>query len=246
MACRTCDAAAKKGDGKVKDHDCRVNWGGSSKGMESSVAVEMLNNIKDNSFQISTLIGDDDSTTMAMVRQQVEHSVEKWSDTNHAKKSLGSRLYKLQKQEKALTTPVIKYLQKCFAYALCQNKHDPSGVKDAIDSIVPHAFGEHDKCGSWCKFLKNPIAKYSSLPNGVGLHGESLRAELTKVFLVFAQNAKKLAPCGSTLPNESFNNTVASKAPKARHYSGSESLVYRVKAAACQKNIGHDYVSEVR
>ena len=153
MACRTCDAAAKKGNDKVKDHDCRVNWGGSSKGMESSVAVEMLNNIKDNSFQISTLIGDDDSTTMAMVRKQVEHSVEKWSDTNHAKKSLGSRLYKLQKQEKALTTPVIKYLQKCFAYALCQNKNDPSGVRDAIDSIVPHAFGEHDKCGSWCKFL---------------------------------------------------------------------------------------------
>ena len=68
MAYHTCDAAAKKGDGKVKDHDCRVNWGGSSKGMESSVAAEMLNNIKDNSFQISTLIGDDDSTTMAMVR----------------------------------------------------------------------------------------------------------------------------------------------------------------------------------
>ena len=67
----------------MKNHDCRVNWGGSSKGMESSVAVEMLNNIKDNSFQISTLIGDDDSTAMA--RQQVEHSVEKWSVTNHAK-----------------------------------------------------------------------------------------------------------------------------------------------------------------
>jgi len=106
---------------------------------------------------------------------------------------------------------------------------DPSGVRDAIDSIVPHAFGEYDKCGSWCKFLKDPVAKYSSLPNGVGLHGESLRAELTKVFLVSAQNAKKLAPCGNTLPNESFNNSVASKAPKARHYSGSESLVYRVK-----------------
>ena len=88
---------------------------------------------------------------------------------------------------------------------------------------------------------KTPVTKYSSLPNGVGLHGESLRAELTKVFLVFAQNAKKLAPCGNTLPNKSFNNSVASKAPKARHYSGSESLVYRVKAAAGQKNIGQSH-----
>ena len=34
----------------------------------ASVAVDMLNNIKDDKVQISTLIGDDDSTTMAMVR----------------------------------------------------------------------------------------------------------------------------------------------------------------------------------
>ena len=27
---------------------------------------------------------------MAMVRQQVNHQVEKWSDVNHAKKSLGT------------------------------------------------------------------------------------------------------------------------------------------------------------
>lgn len=60
-----------------------------------------------------------------------------------------------------------------------------------------------------------------------------------------AQNAEKLAPCGSTLANESFNNSVASKAPTACHYSGSESLDFRVKAAACQKNSGHSYVSEL-
>lgn len=71
-------------------HDCRANWGGSSKGMESDLAVEMLNTKKDDTFQVSTLIGDDDSTTMAMVRQKVNHQVEKWSDVNHAKKSLGT------------------------------------------------------------------------------------------------------------------------------------------------------------
>lgn len=58
--------------------------------MESDLAVEMLNTKKDDTFQVSTLIGDDDSTTVAMVRQQVNHQVEKWSDVNHAKKSLGT------------------------------------------------------------------------------------------------------------------------------------------------------------
>lgn len=110
-----------------KKHDCQMNWAGSSKAMESNLAVEMVNSTKKDSFRIGTLIGDDDSTTMAMIRNQVDHHVEKWSDTNHAKKALGTRLYRLQKQEKSLTTPVIKYLQKCFCYALSQNKDDPKG-----------------------------------------------------------------------------------------------------------------------
>ena len=80
---------------------------------------------------------------------------------------------------------------------------------------------------------ENPSAKYKSLPHGRALHGSSLKAELTSVFSLFAENADKLAPCGITLANESFNNSVASKAPKARHYSGSESLDYRVDVAAC-------------
>ena len=183
---------------------------------------------------------------MALVHQQVNHDVEKWSDVNHAKISLGTRLYKLQKQEKERTSQVIKYLQKCFAYAFVQNKGDPQGVRGAILSIVPHSYGEHDQFGDWCQFRKDPAARHKSLPHGLHLQVDSLRAELNRVFSIFAQNAEKMASCGSTLANESFNNTVASKAPKARHYSGSESLDYREKAAACQKNMGHECVSMVR
>ncbi|XP_067026633.1 uncharacterized protein [Acropora muricata] len=89
MHCRVCNNKKSPGLG-AKHHDCRANWGGSSKGMESDLAVEMLNTQKDDTFQVSTSIGDDDSTTMAMMRQQVNHEVEKWSDVNHAKKSLAT------------------------------------------------------------------------------------------------------------------------------------------------------------
>lgn len=89
MHCRVCSNKKLSALGASK-HDCRANWGGSSKGMESDLAVEMLNTKKDDTFQVSTLIGDHDSTTMAMVRQKVNHQVEKWSDVNHAKKSLGT------------------------------------------------------------------------------------------------------------------------------------------------------------
>lgn len=43
---------------------------------------------------------------------------------------------------------------------------------------------------------------------------------------------------GSTQPNESLNNTVASKTPKSTLYSGSESNDFRVAAAVAQKKFG--------
>lgn len=99
--------------------------------------------------------------------------------------------------------------------------------------IVQHAYSEHGQCADWCQFRKDPSPKYKSLPGGLALEGDSLRLVLNNVFPIYAQNAEKLAPCGITLANGSFNNSVASKAPKARHYSSSESLDFRVKAAAC-------------
>ena len=83
-----------------------------------------------------------------------------------------------------------------------------TGVSAAIDSIVPHAFGEHSKCGQWCQFRKDEKAKHKSLPHGLDLKGDTLQTELSSIFKIFSQNAGKLAPCGSTLANESFNNSV--------------------------------------
>lgn len=50
---------------------------------------------------------------------------------------------------------------------------------------------------------------------------------------------------GSTQANESLNMTIASKAPKRCHFSGSASLNYRVAAGVAQKNIGHGYITKV-
>ena len=90
-----------------------------------------------------------------------------------------------------------------------------------------------------------PIPERSKCQTQVPSTWRDFAIRAHRIFTIFSQNAEKLAPCGSTLPNESFNNSVASKAPKARHYSGSESLDYRVKAAVCQKNLGHSYVEMV-
>ena len=83
------------------------------------------------------------------------------------------------------------------------------------------------------------------MPYGRDLRGEGLKKNPSDLFKVYAENAEKLAPLGSTQANESFNNRVAAKAPKIRHYSGSESLCFRVGVAVCVKNIGQNYFSEV-
>ena len=62
----------------------------------------------------------------------------------------------------------------------------------------------------------------------------------------YKTQSKKLSTNGITQANESFNKTVASKAPKTKFYSGSASLNRRVASAVAQKNEGHSYLLKVR
>lgn len=56
---------------------------------------------------------------------------------------------------------------------------------------------------------------------------------------------EKLSKLDSSNSNESFNNTLRSKAPNDKHYSDGGSLAHRLSAAVCQKNEGYAYVSKV-
>ena len=198
------------------------------------------------------LVGDDDSATIKMVKEQVSHHVEKWSDINHAKKSFTSHLYAIQSQFKGqVSAKVIEYFSKCFGYALVHNRNNTEGLKKDLKAIVPHAFGKHDQhCSiSWCGFLKDPFNKLPSQFTATwerSTRGEAKKDELEKVMANFVKNADKLAPLGSSQASESLNNTIGSKAPKIRHSGASESNDFRVACAVSQKNIGHTYVSEVR
>ena len=77
------------------------------------------------------------------------------------------------------------------------------------------------------------------------LHGEDFRNELNAIFMDYANQSDRLCNHGSSQSNESFNNSVASKAKKSKYYGESESLCYREAAAGCQKNIGPSYMVDV-
>ena len=55
-----------------EDHDCRRSHTGTSKSMEAAIAVEIFTKnpmLKQEGVEISTIIGDDDSSTIAQIRR---------------------------------------------------------------------------------------------------------------------------------------------------------------------------------
>ena len=243
--CRRCHIAKEEGR-DPPPHDCRMNYSKSAKSMEADAAVAITESVASSGVaKINQIIGDDDSSTIAKIHEQVDANVEKVSDVTHAKRTLGNHLYAIKKDHKELSDTVIGYFQKMFGYALKQNKNDAAGVRAALRSIVPHAFGDHGLCGSWCGATQAPDSyRHHGLPHGKDLKSDSLRNAMNKEFDVWVSQAARLAPLGSSQPNESLNNTVCSKAPKAQHYSSSESNDFRVACAVAQKNLGYQYVHQ--
>ena len=95
-------------------------------------------------------------------------------------------------------------------------------------------YGDHNDGGSWCGHHKDPQDyRHKNLPRGKDLTSSDLRVDLTSVLAIYSSNSDKLANHGSSQVNKSFNEMVASEAPKSHHFSSSESIPQRVAAAVC-------------
>lgn len=207
------------------------------------MAVEIFTNnpiFKDQNVEVRTLIGDEDSSTIASVRRAASFNVIKWSVYNHIKKGFTSHLYTLK-----LSPQLISYFGTSFAIAIKKNRGNAKNIALALQAIVPHAYNNHSQCGDWCEGItnKNYVSKY--LPQGKFLTDLDLKIHLTSLINKYVCNTEKISQCGSTQINESMNEIVASKCPKTRHYSSSDSFNFRVSAAICQKNLGVEYSSNV-
>lgn len=172
---------------------------------------------------------------IARVKAEVDADIEKASDMNHSKKSLGRNLDTLANRLKPspLTVNVRNYITKCFSYAVHQNKGDPNGLAKALRSITPHSFGDHSTCDiSWCGYLQKcgpnlegaTPYKHSGLKDGKDLDkgkNPDLFTGLSDILENFAKNSVKLAPVGSIQCNESLHSTIRTKTTKRIHYGDS-------------------------
>ncbi|CAC5424218.1 unnamed protein product [Mytilus coruscus] len=58
------------------DHKCTSNWFGSANGLEPDVRARLIGYLENKNFQVSTVIMDDDTTTMARIRYLKCHKQE--------------------------------------------------------------------------------------------------------------------------------------------------------------------------
>lgn len=69
--------------------------------------------------------------------------------------------------------------------------------------------------------------------------------DLEQTISTYSDQQKKFANLGSSQSNQSFNNSIASKAPKEMQFFGSVSTTFRVATASVQKNLESNNVLKV-
>jgi len=123
-------------DEKQKNRDCRKDFEGSSKAMETDMACAIfLHNphFEEVNVRLGTLIGDDDSCTIFTLRKEAGYEIKKWSDKNHAVTKLSKCLYSMK-----LSTTLVKYFKYCFSCVLNKNKNNTEVIRESFLNIVPH------------------------------------------------------------------------------------------------------------
>ena len=109
-------------------------------------------------IEVGDFIGDNDSSSICAIKKAADHDIIKQSDKNHTSKGVKSLLYKIDKSkdpDKEMTSETIKYLHKCFTYAMAQHQGNVSEMAAAIKNVPYHAFNIHDNCGQWCGYVQN-------------------------------------------------------------------------------------------
>ena len=238
--CRLCD----KGH-NPNDHDCRKNHQGSSKSMEAAVGAELVNNSKilqDAGVSVRVLIADEDSSTIASVREGSEKRIFKLADNNHLKKHVQDDLHDIKPKFKELRKAgVITHILKCFTYAVARHKGKASELAIEIKNIPDHLFDKHDNCTDHCYTVSGVKESQTFI-----LKDQELYKELCTIFSKYAQNAHKFSVAASSQANESLNGVMAHKSPKNICYSTSQSCDYRLAEAVLCKNEGSQHLLEVK
>ena len=167
MKCSKCHFASKKCV-PAEEHDCPLNYVGSSKGMEATAALEMVIDIyttHTGRIYVEAIISDDDSTMRAKVSHETNNVHGKLpahipapifkADPGHRIKSMSRPFFELAKAAKSTSTLEMSDAMQYRMYIGCcikKNRHlSLEEFKIKMRAPVEHIFGCHEWCDKeWC------------------------------------------------------------------------------------------------
>ena len=219
-------------------HSCTLNFTGSSGAMESVGAKRVFErSVETHNLRYIEFLGDGDSKSFLTVKDTYPGvQVKKLECVGHYQKRLGTRLRNLKKKEKGLggkgklTDAIIDRLQNFFGLAIRQNVGNLTGMKKSVLASLFHVASSstnnlhypHCPTGadSWCKYNVD-------IANGTNYYkpGKGLPISIVyKIRPTYDSLAKEseLEKClhGKTQNcNESFNNLICKRIPKAEYVS---------------------------
>lgn len=167
--CFACANPKKKKD----DHLCYKNYTGPSTGMESSVIVEgFRRSEEDYGLIYKYYIGDGDSSVYAKIQEGCTYGryVQKIECANHVTRALNDNLHKVAENtqfpllsRQLLSKPapgesvsrlerIVKGVRTAIKEAgVTKNAQDISNLRATLKNAPDHVFGNHQKCGTFCK-----------------------------------------------------------------------------------------------
>eukprot|EP00105_Crassostrea_gigas_P029783 XP_011451830.1 PREDICTED: uncharacterized protein LOC105345397 isoform X2 [Crassostrea gigas] len=249
--CGTCKWWRRNRPGvPVREHRCVWNHKGSARAMESEAGLQAIKDMIQQGTPVGIIEGDGDNTLVARLERSMGLTVKKKLDKNHCIKNIVKQLYDLRnKKEVSISNQVIQHLHKCIKYIFSKNKGDVDGMRENLQALIPHQFGDHSLCHArFCGYKRmGNSEKYShrSLPYKAPLSDSFLRDKLNVLFEPIIAKSALYTDLGSSQACEYANRAAMLKAPKHLHYGESESLDFRIQATAASINVGRKYLSEV-
>lgn len=137
------------------------------------------------------------------------------------------------KKEVSISNQVIQHLHKCIKYTFSKNKGDVDGMRENLQALIPHQFGDSLCHARFCGYKRiGNSEKYShrSLPYKSPLSDSFLRDKLNVLFEPIIAKSALYTDLGSSQACEYDNRAAMLKAPKYLHYGKSESLNFRIQA----------------
>lgn len=170
---------------------------------------------------------------ISRIENELGVRIKKKLDRNHCVKNIVKHLYDLRNsKESKISNQVLQHFTKCIKYVFAKNQGDPDDMRQNLEALVPHQFGDHTKCvPRFCGYKRKPDETYlhKSLPYKTSLSDPILKEKLHKIFEPVIAKASLYSDLGSSQACEHANRAVSLRAPKIYITGKVKALIFVLK-----------------